>query len=32
MDFKELKEHPWFHDISWEDLISKKYDTLSYIP
>ncbi|CAD8112341.1 unnamed protein product [Paramecium sonneborni] len=32
MDFKELQSHPWFHDISWEDLIQKKYDTLAYIP
>ncbi|CAD8120227.1 unnamed protein product [Paramecium sonneborni] len=32
MDFKELQNHPWFHDISWEDLKFKKYDTLIYLP
>ncbi|CAK91064.1 unnamed protein product (macronuclear) [Paramecium tetraurelia] len=32
MDFKEVQSHPWFHDVSWEDLSQKKYDTLAYIP
>jgi hypothetical protein len=26
-DFDDLKKHPWFNDINWDNLYNKKLDT-----